>query len=118
MLNLLHLIQIMGLKHLVTMGGVLLDWNMDLLADSPAKDETVDEAVELNNETDIEILKSDENEAMKPTDSSIPLTVDWKKNEDIDFGRFSFTLNHTFRYPLLKFRLLYIFPIVPMEFTK
>lgn len=49
---------------------------MDLLADSPAQDEVVDEAVELNNETDIEILKSDENEAMKPTDSPIPLTVD------------------------------------------
>ena len=62
----------MGLKHLVTMGGVLLDSNLDLLADSPANDE----AVELNNVTDIEILKSDEDEAMKPTDSSIPLTVE------------------------------------------
>ena len=50
----------MGLKHLVTMGGILLDLNLDLLADSPAYYEAVDKAVELNNETDIEILKSDE----------------------------------------------------------
>ena len=49
MLTFLHLIQIMGLKHLVTMWGILLDSNLDLLADSPAQDEAVDEAVELNN---------------------------------------------------------------------
>ena len=58
--------------------------NLDLLADSPATDEVVDEAVELNNENDIEILKSYENEAKKPTDSFIPLTVNQHHYDEPD----------------------------------